>query len=56
MILDAAEWGTAPEQIVLVVEQALARGWLSADEPRGGRVARLVAMALAEAGMAGVGA
>lgn len=47
---------------MLAVEQALARGWLSADElrraavGRSGRVARLVAMALAEAGMAGVGA
>lgn len=61
-ILDAAEWGTAPEQIVRAVTQALARGWL--DEAalrreaagRGGRVARLVATALAEAGSAAVGA
>ncbi len=61
-ILDAAEWGTAPEQVVLAVRQALARGWLTekelrreaADRPK--RVAQLVATALVEAGMAGVGA
>lgn len=60
-ILDAAEWGTAPEQIVLAVGQALARGWLTVDElrhaaaERPNRVARLVAEALAEAGVAAVG-
>lgn len=54
-ILDAAEWGTAPEQIELAVGQALARGWLGEDElrraagERGPRVARLAATALAEA-------
>ncbi len=60
-ILDAAEWGTAPEQIALAVGQALARGWLgegelrrAADE-RGARVARLVATALAEAAATRVG-
>jgi predicted transcriptional regulator of viral defense system len=58
-ILDAAEWGTGPEQIVLAVGQALARGWLTAGElrraadERNGRVARLVAAALAEAGWRG---
>jgi predicted transcriptional regulator of viral defense system len=56
-ILDAAEWGTAPEQIVLAIGQALARGWLAAGElrraasGRNGRVVRLVETALAEAGM-----
>jgi predicted transcriptional regulator of viral defense system len=60
-ILDAAEWGTAPEQIVLAIGQALARGWLTEDElsrtaaDRPERVARLVATALAEVGMARVG-
>lgn len=55
-ILDAAEWGTAPEQIVLAVGQALARGWLTEEElrceasSRNGRVARLVATALAVGG------
>ena len=61
-ILDAAEWGTAPEQIVLAVGQALARGWLTAGElrhvagERNGRVAQLVETALAEARVAEVGA
>ncbi len=45
-----------------IVDQALARGWLTAGElrraadGRNGRVMRLVEAALAEAGMAGVGA
>jgi predicted transcriptional regulator of viral defense system len=61
-ILDAAEWGTAPEQIILAVGQALARGWLTEAElrreaaARPDRVARLVATALVEANKAGVGA
>jgi predicted transcriptional regulator of viral defense system len=61
-ILDAAEWGTAPEQIVLAIGQALARGWLTEDElrretaDRPERVARLVATALTEVGLARVGA
>lgn len=60
-ILDAARWGTAPEQIVLAVSQALARGWLTGDElrqatsERSSRVAQLAATALAEAGVAPVG-
>ncbi len=54
-ILDAAERGTAPEQIVLAVGQALARGWLTEAElrhesaARPNRVMRLVEAALAEA-------
>ena len=61
-ILDAAEWGTAPEQIARAVDQALARGWLAEDAlrhaaaHRPGRVVRLVATALAVAGRAAVGA
>lgn len=60
-ILDAAEWGTAPEQIALAIGQALARGWLGEDElrraahERGPRVARLVSIVLAEATAARVG-
>jgi predicted transcriptional regulator of viral defense system len=60
-ILDAAEWGTGPEQIALAARQALARGWLDEDElrraagERGPRVARLVATVLAEAAAARVG-
>lgn len=59
-ILDAAEWGSAPEQIVLAVGQGLARGWLTGVELRhaaGGRnerVARLVSTALAGAAAARV--
>ena len=58
-ILDAAEWGTAPEQVVRAIGEALDRGWFSEDELyreaacRGGRVARLVATALTGAGSEG---
>jgi predicted transcriptional regulator of viral defense system len=61
-ILDAAEWGTAPEQIVLATGQALARGWFTEAElrraagERNGRVARLVKVALAESPLARAGA
>jgi predicted transcriptional regulator of viral defense system len=61
-ILDAAEWGTAPEQVVLAVGQALMRGWLTEKElrreaaDRPNHVARLMATALAEAGAARMGA
>jgi predicted transcriptional regulator of viral defense system len=61
-ILDAAEWGTAPEQIVLAVGQALARGWLAGEELRQAaaerqhRVAQLMEVALVQSGTVGVGA
>jgi len=51
-IVDAAETGTAPEQIVAAVVQALDRGMttelqlLSAARERGGRVERLVMQAI----------
>ncbi len=54
-MLDAAEAGTQPEQIVLAVGQALRRGWIDpshvrdAAERRGARVADLVNRALAVA-------
>jgi predicted transcriptional regulator of viral defense system len=51
-IIDAAETGTAPEQILAAVDQALDRGMttesklLAAAKARGGRVERLVQQAL----------
>ena len=54
-ILDAAAAGTAPEQIELVVRQAVGRGLATPDElrrgarARGRRVAELVERALAGA-------
>ncbi|MGA8657335.1 MAG: hypothetical protein WB586_14410, partial [Chthoniobacterales bacterium] len=51
-IVDAAEAGTAPEQILAAVDQALDRGMatesklLAAARARGGRVERLVQQAL----------
>jgi predicted transcriptional regulator of viral defense system len=60
-ILDAAEWGTAPEQVVRAIGEALDRGWFSEDKLhrdaacRGGRVARLVATALTGAGSEAAG-
>jgi predicted transcriptional regulator of viral defense system len=53
-ILDAAETGTASEQIILAIEQAVARGWIDAKRlrqgarMRGARVAGLVERALQE--------
>ena len=51
-ILDAAEMGTGPEQVVMAIEQAGRRGWLVGSnlraraEERGTRVAELVEVAL----------
>ena len=51
-ILDVAETGTASEQVIMAIEQAQRRGWLTADElrararERGGRVAELVEQGL----------
>jgi predicted transcriptional regulator of viral defense system len=51
-ILDAAETGTAGEQIVMAVQQALQRGWVTepelrvAAQTRGGRVEALVTRGL----------
>ena|SRR5438093_4177297 len=39
-ILDAAEAGTAPEQVEMAVRQALDRGWLDAARLRAGAAAR----------------
>jgi hypothetical protein len=53
-IVDAADTGTAPEQIIAAVSQALGRGiatkpgLLAAAKARGGRVERLVRQALEE--------
>lgn len=53
-VLDAAEWGTAPEQIVLAIQQSLARGLFTVSElqqaaaARPQRVVRLVDTALAQ--------
>ncbi len=47
-ILDAAETGTASEQVIMAIEQACRRGWISAGElrarehERGSRVADLI--------------
>ena len=51
-ILDAAETGTAPEQVIMAIEQARHWGWLTGDElragarGRGGRVVELVELGL----------
>jgi predicted transcriptional regulator of viral defense system len=51
-ILDVAETGTASEQVIMAVEQALQRGWITADDlrarahARGGRAAALVEQSL----------
>lgn len=51
-ILDAAEMGTGPEQVVMAIKQADRRGWLVGSnlraraEERGTRVAELVEVAL----------
>jgi predicted transcriptional regulator of viral defense system len=56
-ILDAAAAGTAPEQVMAAVTQALDRGMatesklLAAAKARGGRVERLVRQALQERGL-----
>lgn len=53
-ILDAAETGTASEQIILAIEQAVTRGWIDEKKlrqgarVRGARVASLVERALQE--------
>lgn len=53
-IVDAAEMGTAPEQIIAAVSQALDRGiatkssLLAAAKARGGRVERLVRQVIEE--------
>lgn len=53
-IIDAAETGTAPEQIIAAVDQALDRGMateaklLATAKARGGRVERLVRQAIQE--------
>jgi predicted transcriptional regulator of viral defense system len=55
-VVDAAEAGTAPEQIVAAVAQAIERGMatesqlLAAAQERGGRVERLVSQAIEERG------
>lgn len=54
-LLDAAEAGTAPDQVERGIQAAIKRGWITPAQlrdhaaQRGGRVARLVATALHEA-------
>lgn len=54
-ILDVAETGTASEQVLMAIEQARRRGWITAGElragahERGGRVANLVEHGLSTA-------